>query len=124
MAFDGFEACAVFFGDDGAAIAGERLAFDFGGKIVGSDEVGNELRAESNDGWILFFAGAEHDAREGGAWIFIDGFAVRGFGALVGDEASFKEGILLGRGKDYVIHPFEEIGAGFIAHAVGELAGE
>jgi hypothetical protein len=124
MALDGFETSAVFFGDDGAAVAGEGFTFDFGRKIMSSDEISDEFRTEGNDGWILLFASEEHNARESRTRIFIDDFAIRCFGVLVEDEAGFEEGVLFGRRKDEVIDPLEEIGAGFVAHAVGELAGE
>lgn len=96
VALDGFQAGAVFFGNDNAAITRERFAFDFGGKIVSSDEVGDELRTESDDGWILLFGRAQHDPREGRAWIFINGFAVRSFSILFEDKADFEKGILFG----------------------------
>jgi hypothetical protein len=45
----------------------------------------------------LFFAGPQHDARKSSARVFIDGFAVRGLGLVVEEEAGVEQGVLFGR---------------------------
>jgi len=124
VALDRFEAGSVFFRDNCAAIAGEGFAFDFGGKIVSGNEIGDEFRAQRDDGGILFISGTKHHARQGGARVFIDDFAVGGFDRFVGDETGLEEVVLFGRGNDEVVDPFEEVGAGLFPHAVSEIVGE
>lgn len=124
MSLYGFELGAVLFGDNDSAITGERFAFNLGGKIVSGNEIGHKFRAESDDGGILFFAGTKHYTRKSCARIFIYRFAIGTFSFVVQDETGFEQSILFGRRDDEMVNPFEEIRAGFVAHAVGEPASE
>ena len=72
----------------------------------------------------MFFAGAKHDARKSGARVFINRFAVRALGVVVRNEPRSEQRVIFGVRNDDVVNPFEEVSAGFIAHAVSELAGE
>ena len=56
--------------------------------------------------------------------MLIDRFVVGRFGAVFEHEACGQQCRFLIRREDQVIHPFEEVGAGLVAHAVGESAGE
>jgi hypothetical protein len=55
--------------------------------------------------------------------MFEDRLAVRRFGVRIAQEAHPFQSHFLARGKDEVIGPFEEVGAGLDFHALGELAG-
>lgn len=91
---------------------------------MSGNEIGDRFGPDSDDRRVLFFTGAEHDAGKSRAGVFVDGFAVRGFGLGVEGETGFEQSVLFRRRKDEVINPFEEISAGFITHAVGQTAGE
>ena len=56
--------------------------------------------------------------------MFIDRLAIRRLGLRVGHEARFAQGLLLARSQHEMIDPFKEVGAGLVAHAVREAAGE
>ena len=88
---------------------------------MAGDEVGDELRPEGDDGR----AAPQEHTRQGGPGVFIDRLAVGRLGPAGHARSPRQRGPLASAGRKHeMVHPLKEVGAGLVAHAVGEPAGE